>query len=1039
MDLPVIILNSNCVFDRDSIRFRPIHNLQDDRKSNPCMFMSKSTSFLFMARNSVSGYGRKASRALTALFLLGLPLTLPAQTLTITNTLQLWLKADAGVTADANGAVSAWTDSSGKGNNAAQADPTLAPTVVTNALNNKPVLRFDGVNDHLDVADSDSISISGDISSFFVVKFDDFATFRAVWAKTSVNFPAPNDWYTVPSSGIPRAYRGDGTDQNLGFVDGGALRAGIYQVVGFDMAGTNLTHYLAAQATGSGPITATLADADTPLRIGTRDDLFTKMKGDIAEILIYGSALSVADRTAVVDYLAQKYNIQNAPPTVSVSLTPAGPTVTPGQTITVTTTATDPDGSVAGVQFFVNGGLFATATAPPFTARLVLASAGAYVFTAQATDDKGAQASSAAVTLNAGPAATASLAVTNNLQLWLKADEGVTASAAGAVTAWADKSGKGNNAAQGDDTLAPLVVTNAVNGKTVLRFDGADDYLEVPDSDSISIAGDITTLFVVKMDDFDTFRAVWAKTQSNLPAPNDWYTLPSSGVPRLYRGNGTTTSLGSSDGGTPLRAGSFELAGYTAASNAITHHLNGRVTSTGTINAVPADTDTPLKIGTRDDFVTQMKGDIAEILIYNAALSDTDRKDAEIYLAGKYGLTLTIPTNTPPTVSLTAPTNGLSLSAPASVTVSATASDTDGAIARVDFLVNGAVVASDTNAPYSAVIQFPAGDQPMLTAVAIDNLGGATTSAPVAITVTSTVQIPLPAAANLKLWLSADKGVTATAGSVSAWDDQSGNLNNAAQSDTTAQPQLVTNAVNNMPVIRFDGDNDYLSVSNSPSVAIAGDLTTFFVVNFDDFDTFRAVWAKTSANLPAANDWYALPNTGIPRAYRGNGAAANGSVDGTTPLTAGEYLIVGWDVAGTTLRHYLNGDPNGEGQITAALADAGKPLLIGTRDDLFTKMKGDIAEIIIYNTALSDADRTKVVNYLGSKYGLLVSAGLPQLAVSRSGNNITISWPPDVTGFTLQSTTTLPTTTWQNVTGVVNNSVTVAIGAGNTFFRLFKP
>jgi hypothetical protein len=35
---------------------------------------------------------------------------------------------------------------------------------------------------------------------------------------------------------------------------------------------------------------------------------------------------------------------------------------------------------------------------------------------------------------------------------------------------------------------------------------------------------------------------------------------------------------------------------------------------------------------------------------------------------------------------------------------------------------------------------------------------------------------------------------------VSAWDDQSGNLNNAAQSDTTAQPQLVANAVNNKPV-----------------------------------------------------------------------------------------------------------------------------------------------------------------------------------------------------------------------------------------------
>jgi hypothetical protein len=608
--------------------------------------MSKSTSFLFMARNSVSSYGRKASRALTALFLLGLPLTLPGQTLTITNTLQLWLKADAGVTADANGAVSAWTDSSGKGNNAAQADPTLAPTLVTNAINSKPVLRFDGVDDYLDVADSDSISIAGDITTFFVVKFDDFATFRAVWAKTSSNLPGPNDWYALPGSGIPRAYRGDGTGQNLGTVDGGvALPAGSYLIAGWDMAGTNLTHYLAAQATHNGPITATLGDADTPLRIGTRDDFVTKMKGDIAEILIYDSALSAADRTAVVDYLANKYNILNLPPAVSVKVAPAGPTVPLGQTVTVTATATDPDGSIARVQFFVNGGPFATATAPPFTARVVLASAGAYAFTAQAIDDKSALASSAAVTLNAGPAATSSLTVTNNLQLWLKADEGVTASAAGAVTAWADKSGKGNNAAQGDDTFAPLVVTNAVNGKAVLRFDGDGDYLEVPDSDSVSIAGDTTTLFVVKMDDFATFRAVWAKTQSNLPAPNDWYTLPNSGVPRLYRGNGTTTSLGSSDGGAPLRAGAFELAGFTAAGTNTTHHLNGRTTSTGTINALPADTDTPLKIGTRDDFVTQMKGDIAEILIYNAALSDTDRKDAEIYLAGKYGLTLTIPTN----------------------------------------------------------------------------------------------------------------------------------------------------------------------------------------------------------------------------------------------------------------------------------------------------------------------------------------------------------------------------------------------------------
>ncbi|MSU22054.1 MAG: hypothetical protein EXS30_11750 [Pedosphaera sp.] len=301
-------------------------------------------------------------------------------------------------------------------------------------------------------------------------------------------------------------------------------------------------------------------------------------------------------------------------------------------------------------------------------------------------------------------------------------------------------------------------------------------------------------------------------------------------------------------------------------------------------------------------------------------------------------------------------------------------------------------------------------------------------------------QIPLPAAANLKLWLSADKGVTATAGSVSAWQDQSGNLNNAAQTDTTARPQLVDNAVNNKPVIRFDGINDYLIVPHSPSIAIAGDITTFFVVKFDDFATFRAVWAKTLANQPGPNDWYALPNTGIPRAYRGNGIGANGSVDGAAPLTAGEYLIPGFDMVGPTLHHYLNGKPSGEGRITAAIVDAGTRLLIGTRDDLFTKMKGDIAEIIIYDTALSEADRSLVVSYLGNKYGIPVTSSLPQppLAVSRSGNSITISWPQAATGFTLQSAAALPATAWQAVPGVVNNSVTVVPGAGNTFYRLNK-
>jgi hypothetical protein len=166
--------------------------------------------------------------------------------------------------------------------------------------------------------------ISGDITTFFVVKFDDLRHYPRGLGKDFRKFPSAQRLVhstQLAASRVPIAVTA--RTRTLGSSTAGALRAGIYQVVGFDMAGTNLTHYLAAQATGSGPITATLADADTPLRIGTRDDLFTKMKGDIAEILIYSSALSVADRAAVVDYLARNTTSRMCRPrSVSASLLP---------------------------------------------------------------------------------------------------------------------------------------------------------------------------------------------------------------------------------------------------------------------------------------------------------------------------------------------------------------------------------------------------------------------------------------------------------------------------------------------------------------------------------------------------------------------------------------------------------------------------------------------------------------------------------------------------------------------------------------------
>ena len=147
---------------------------------------------------------------------------------------------------------------------------------------------------------------------------------------------------------------------------------------------------------------------------------------------------------------------------------------------------------------------------------------------------------------------------------------------------------------------------------------------------------------------------------------------------------------------------------------------------------------------------------------------------------------------------------------------------------------------------------------------------------------------------------------------------------------------------------------------------------------------------------------------------------------------------------GTTARHYFNGQENGTGQITAIPTDAGTPLLIGTRGDLFTKMKGDIAEIVIYDIALSGTDRQAVFNYLANKYAINIPTAGPTFNVSRSGTTFTISWPAAATDFQLENADALPSANWVAVPfnpppPGQDPSVTITPTNGNKFYRLRKP
>jgi hypothetical protein len=91
--------------------------------------------------------------------------------------------------------------------------------------------------------------------------------------------------------------------------------------------------------------------------------------------------------------------------------------------------------------------------------------------------------------------------------------------------------------------------------------------------------------------------------------------------------------------------------------------------------------------------------------------------------------------NSPPTVTLTQPGNGATFTAPATVSLAAAASDTDGSVTKVEFFNGPTKLGEDATAPYALDWSAVGAGTYTLSARATDNLGFTTTSAEATISV----------------------------------------------------------------------------------------------------------------------------------------------------------------------------------------------------------------------------------------------------------------------------------------------------------------
>ena len=232
-----------------------------------------------------------------------------------------------------------------------------------------------------------------------------------------------------------------------------------------------------------------------------------------------------------------------------------------------------------------------------------------------------------------------SLPITNGLVLYLRADSLSLANNA-AVAAWNDESGLNNHAAQATSGNQPIFVQAAQNGKPAVRFNGSTQYLTVPHAASLNLTS-LTAFIVYKLN--NTSSAMLAKRNSD--ASENYGLMGSNGSNSNALRLATINNSTSRDYNSTLGAAGYQSACVTVdgATNQVNFYRSG-VASGGnpqTLLTALAGNTSPICIGgqfTSSGFNSPMNGDILEVMLYNRALSASERQNVESYSGSKYAL-----------------------------------------------------------------------------------------------------------------------------------------------------------------------------------------------------------------------------------------------------------------------------------------------------------------------------------------------------------------------------------------------------------------
>jgi hypothetical protein len=249
-------------------------------------------------------------------------------------------------------------------------------------------------------------------------------------------------------------------------------------------------------------------------------------------------------------------------------------------------------------------------------------------------------------------------------------------------------------------------------------------------------------------------------------------------------------------------------------------------------------------------------------------------------------------------------------------------------------------------------------------------------------------------------WYRAEDIDLADGGTLTSWADVSGNSRNL---DAVSGTQtLVRNTLNGRSAVRFNNDGYvYASASavQGDDVLGANGQGTVYVVAWVDIDhtAYDALWALSGSHLLAVDgneDVYARTTDGVGQ----KNAILAGTYDG------GWHVFV-WQSDGSA-NLWGGGDDLDSGDMAnTATGGAG----VSLTNDMYLgstgvdHLKGLVAEVVVFNTSHTGANRARMVDYFAQKYGL--DAAKTATTTSRSWNGDTFGASYASTKFTISRAT----------------------------------